>query len=124
MRTVLCLALASAGCGSPLDAAKTAFDHAEFPEARRELVALEWHFCEYEPEQRAEYALYRGLTELALGHAHFAALWLGRAKWLLDHEPQLFDTEARGRMLAAWQSLGFMPGEPGQPRVVAPRCVT
>jgi hypothetical protein len=124
MRTVLGLALICSGCSSPLAPGKSAFEHGEFPEARRELVALERRYCDYDLELRAEYALYRGLTELALGHASFAALWLGRAKWLLDYEPELFDVDARGRLLAAWQSLGFMPGEPGRLRVVALRCAT
>jgi hypothetical protein len=99
-------------CHSALDDAMDSYADARYPTA----AAL---FREAEPSARrlsavdfANYALYRGLTHLALGDARAAARWLGYAKQRADRDPTLFDDRERGALLAAWRSMGHMPGEP------------
>ncbi len=67
----------------------------------------------FDAHEFARYALHRGLTHLALGDARAAARWLGYAKVSADRDPEIFDDEDRGALLAAWRSMGHMPGEPG-----------
>jgi hypothetical protein len=50
---------------------------------------------------------------LALGDARAAAYWLGYAKERADRDPLMFSDEDRGALVAAWRSMGHMPGEPG-----------
>ena len=73
---------------------------------------------EAEPEQRAwpparrlRYALYRGLAELAVGNARSALHWLSVVKRMDALNPELLAVSDRGRLDAAWRSLGKMPGE-------------
>lgn len=84
-----------------------------YAEADSELRALETQFEQLGAPERAEYALYRGLTCLALGDARRAAAWLGAVKEAVDREPKLLSDSERGRLFSAWRSLGFMPGESG-----------
>jgi hypothetical protein len=58
-----------------------------------------------------QYALYRGLTHLALGDAAPAERWLCVAKRLWEQSPALASPEDEGRLMAAWRSMGLMPGD-------------
>ena len=90
---------------------------ASYTDARYPLAAAQFRAAE--PAARklgardfASYALYRGLTHLALGDAQAAARWVGYAKQSADRDPHVFDARDRGALLAAWRSMGHMPGEP------------
>jgi uncharacterized protein YceK len=105
------LVLGLSGCGSAMSRGMTAFEDGRYPEA----VA---HFRELEPEarawpqqRRARYSLYRGLTHLSCGDVRAADRWLSGAKRIWEHDPSVFDEAERGRLLAAWRSMGRMPGE-------------
>jgi hypothetical protein len=116
MRCVLpVLVLLMAGCQGSMARARTDFEDARYPQAVRGFDRLEARALRFSQPERAEYALYRGLSHLALGDARLAARWLGYAKAELDRDPRVFDAEERGRLLAAWRSMGHMPGEPGEP---------
>jgi hypothetical protein len=102
---ILALFLLVAGCGSTRSRAMTAFEEGRYPEA----VA---GFRESEPEAPdARYALYRGLAHLACGDVRAADRWLSFAKLLWEREPSLLSSAERGRLEAAWRSMGRMPGE-------------
>ena len=97
------------GCSSPLTEARTSFDEARYPDAvaqfrvvRRERLSRSELF---------EYALYRGLTHLALGDASPAERWLLIAKRLSEESPGLASREEEGRLMSAWRSMGHMPGD-------------
>jgi hypothetical protein len=107
--TGILISLALPGCGSslPLDA----FHEGRYPAAADELRALEREVPELPPNERARYSLYRGLTHLALGDARQADRHLTLAKRALDAHPGWFASEERGALLAAWRSIGRMPGE-------------
>ena len=104
-------ALLNTACGSSMGRAMTAFEDGRYPEAVGELRALESEAHSWPEERRAKYALYRGLTHLACGDALAADRWLSRAKQTWEMNPAVFDDAERGRLLAAWRSMGRMPGE-------------
>ncbi len=107
--SLLPLWLLLSGCAGslPLDA----FHEGRYPAAAAQLRELEDEAAHYEPAERARYALYRGLTHLALGDAASADRWLSAAKHGSDQHPDGFSARERGALLAAWRSMGRMPGE-------------
>ena len=97
------------GCSSPLTEARTSFDEARYPDAAAE-------FRQLRPEglrdaELFQYALYRGLTHLALGDALRAERWLCVAKRLWEQSPGLASPEDEGRLMSAWRSMGHMAGD-------------
>jgi hypothetical protein len=99
------------GCGSGLGQAVDELEAGRHPEAARRFRALEAELHELEPSERLRYALYRGLNDLALGDAQSAARWLDPVKRTVDAEPLALTDAERGRLFAAWRSMGRMPGE-------------
>jgi hypothetical protein len=100
------------GCHSALAEAMDSFSEARYPSAAAQFRAAEPAARELGPKEFANYALYRGLTHLALGDARAAARWVGYAKHRADRDPSMFNDQERGALLAAWRSMGHMPGEP------------
>ncbi len=115
MRALLLVSLAcvGVGCHSGLDDAMDAYADARYPTAAAQFRAVEPAARALDARGFASYALYRGLTHLALGDARAAARWLGYAKQRADEDPTVFDDRNRGELIAAWRSMGHMPGEPG-----------
>lgn len=111
MRRYLVLSAWLCGCASPLGPARQAFDEARYPDAVAAYRAFAPRLAELAPDERFEYALYRGLSHLALGDARPAEQWLLRAKRLAEAEPRLASGEERERLLAAWRAMGHMPGD-------------
>ena len=90
-----------------------AFHDGRLPAAAATLRALEPTVAGASERDQARYALYRGLCELGLGNALVAERWLGAA-WRADaRDPHCFDETEHGELMAAWRSLGRLPGEPG-----------
>ena len=111
-RLLLVYLLCATACHSPLGEAMAAYTDARYPLAAAEFRAAEPAARKLGPRDFASYALYRGLTHLALGDAQAAARWVGYAKQSADRDPHVFDARDRGALLAAWRSMGHMPGEP------------
>jgi len=109
---LLLLALATAGCHSALAEAMDCYADGRYPTAAAKFRAAEPAARKLDRQDFASYALYRGLTHLALGDAQAAARWLGYAKQSADRDPHVFDDQDRGALIAAWRSMGHMPGEP------------
>lgn len=99
------------GCGTPLSEARTSFDEARYPEAVAHYRALAARVPELNEPELFEYALYRGLAHLALGDSVPAQRWLTVAKRLFERSPALATSDEQGRLMAAWRSMGFMPGD-------------
>jgi hypothetical protein len=91
----------------------SAYEVGRYPEAMNALLHAEPSELEVVPERRARYALYRGLTHLALGDDESAARWLAEAKEFDDRYPQELSAAEHGRLLAGWQALGKRQGEWG-----------
>ncbi len=98
-------------CSSPLAEARSSFGEARYPEAMEQYRVLSSVVPQLAPDELFQYALYRGLCHLALGDAKPASRWLALAKRLAEEAPELAATEERSRLLSAWRSLGYMPGE-------------
>ena len=98
-------------CHSALDEAMASYADGRYPTAAAQFRALEPASRALDAEAFASYALHRGLTHLALGDSRAAARWLGYAKASADRDPLLFDDRERGELVAAWRSMGHMPGE-------------
>lgn len=111
------LASAVGACSSPMSRAKHAFDEGRYPDAAGELRRLEPEVPEWSERAKARYALTRGLTHLACGDARLALHWLTDAKRRWEADPSLFDASERGRLIAAWRSMGLMPAESGAAKV-------
>jgi hypothetical protein len=107
----LWLALLLPCCSTPLGEARTAFDEARYPDAAAQYRALAPAVPRLAAAELFEYSLYRGLSHLALGDAAPAQRWLTVAKRLSERSPGLATSEQQGRLMAAWRSMGFMPGD-------------
>jgi len=97
------------GCSSPLTEARTSFDEARYPDAVAQYRALRRD--ELGRSELFEYALYRGLSHLAVGDAVPAERWLLAAKRLSEESPGLATREQEGRLMSAWRCMGHMPGD-------------
>jgi len=107
----LLLLLVAPGCHSALADAMDSYTDGRYPSAAAQFRAAEPAARKLSPQDFANYALYRGLTHLALGDARAATRWVGYAKQSADHDPYVFSEQDRGALLAAWRSMGHMPGE-------------
>lgn len=108
---LILVASALAACSSPMSRAKHAFDEGRYPDAAGELRRLEPEVPEWSERSQARYALTRGLTHLSCGDARQALRWLTDAKRRWEADPSLYDDAERGRLIAAWRSMGLMPAE-------------
>jgi hypothetical protein len=93
------------GCAGSFGAGVRDYDHGRYPEAIEELRAVECDAVTWRPNARARYALYRGLTHLALGDRSATVYWLSQAKLALDESPMLLSSEDAGRLTSAWAHL-------------------
>ena len=109
---LLVFACCAPGCHSALAEAMDSYTDGRDPSAAAQFRAAEPAARTLSQREYASYALYRGLTHLALGDARAAARWVGYAKTSADRDPHVFNDQDRGALLAAWRSMGHMPGEP------------
>ncbi len=107
---LLLVPLTSWGCQSHLSSGILAFDEARYPDAGDELRRVEP--TDLNAESRTRWALYLGLSELALGNVARASCALQRARRDLAATPLALTIAERGRLDAAWTSLGRSPGVP------------
>jgi hypothetical protein len=101
----LVAALSAFGCAGSFGAGVRDYDHGRYPEALEELRTAECDAQAWHSSDRARYALYRGLTHLALGARPAAVYWLTRAKRAADETPTLLSDEDAGRLASAWSHL-------------------
>lgn len=97
--------IAIAGCAGSFSSGIARYDRAEYPQALESLAAIERDAAGWSPDERARYALYRGLTHLALGDRVATERWLGVAKRAYDADPEVFSDADAGRLASAWAHL-------------------
>ncbi|MCA9626148.1 MAG: hypothetical protein KC766_00720 [Myxococcales bacterium] len=107
---LVALAACLAGCRSGWELGRDHYRDARYPDALAEFSEAEAEYPDLPRQDQAHYALYRGLSYLAVGDAVRADAWLSIAKRELDTHPETFSPEERGRLITAWQSMGRMPG--------------
>ncbi len=100
------LSAGAAGCAGPLARAEAQFADGMYPDAERSLRSLEAESRAWSDPSRAEYALYRGLTLLALGDRERGARWLREARAIdVAHPGSLRPADAR-RLETSLESAG------------------
>jgi hypothetical protein len=105
----LALAVSALGCGGALAQGERQFDQGRYSDAKRTFAGIESASRRWDRRQRAEYALYRGLTFDALGDVLRALAWLREAQAGEGARPgTLRPAEAR-RLGVAIDGLG--PGD-------------
>ena len=108
LKLIPCIAVGLlSACAGQLGAGVDAFHNADHARA---LAA----FTDVEPSQLsvdeyARYALYRGLTHLALGDLSEAQHHLAACKALVDEHRDGLTLDERLRLRQAWLSMGLMP---------------
>jgi len=98
-------ALACQACSGSFGMGVRDYDHGRYPEALEDLRTVECDATGWNAQARARYALYRGLTHLALGARPAAIFWLTEAKRALDERPTLLTSDDAGRLASAWAHL-------------------
>jgi hypothetical protein len=98
------MALGLAACSGPLADAEAQFAKGQYPAAHQELVGLEAESRTWNDAGRAEYALYRGLTLIALGDRGRATVWLREAKAIDDTHPNSLSYKDARRLAVALES--------------------
>jgi len=93
------------GCAGSFGNGVRDYDHGRYPEALEELRTVECDATGWSTRARAQYALYRGLTHLALGARPAAIRWLTEAKRAIDERPTLLTSDDAGRLASAWAHL-------------------
>jgi hypothetical protein len=99
------IAWLSSGCSGAVHDGVRDYEHARYPEALEHLRSVEPRVTGWNPRDRAQYALYRGLAHLALGDRHATAQWLGEAKRVCSGDPSVFSDDERSRLAAALAHL-------------------
>ncbi len=94
------------GCAADRDLGR-----GRFPAQLERLDMTTEQFTDGTPEERARYALLRGLTLLSLGDGVRARPWLSYSLELVTADQTRLTSEERGSLLAAWRSLGLLAGE-------------
>jgi hypothetical protein len=101
---LLALVLASAACATPLGDAEALFRKGQYPATHQALLALDNERSSWTEPDQAEYALYFGLTLLALGDDGRARAWLTDAKAIDDAHPGSLRDRDRRRLDVALAS--------------------
>lgn len=103
-KTMACVALMAAGlaaCGGGLSEGRSEFQAGHYPHAKQIFASLEGESRGYSQVDRAEYALYRGLTLDALGDKAQGSIWLREAKAIEDTRPGTLGAEDALRLKTA-----------------------
>lgn len=98
-------------CASPLTEARSSFEQARYPEAVSEYERLAPEVPRLSAGELFQYALYRGLSHLALGDSAPAERWLTVAKRLADSAPEQVPLAERNRLSSARSAMGHAPGD-------------
>jgi hypothetical protein len=93
-----------AGCAGPWVRAKDQFVDGRYSDAKQTLLSLEAESRGWNDAERAEYALYRGLTHAALGDREPSAVWLREARAIEDAHPGSLSHDAAQRLKVGIES--------------------
>jgi tetratricopeptide (TPR) repeat protein len=99
------LALAPA-CGTVANRGSTLYEEGRYVEAAEVFERTEHRLADSTLKERAEYALYRGLTFLELDDTPRARQWLSQAHRMDHDDPGVFDDDERQLLADGWKKLG------------------
>lgn len=92
-------------CTSSFGEGVAHYGRAEYPQALERFLSIEDEVAGWSQNDRAQYALYRGLTHFALGNRVLAKTWLGEAKAAYDADSTVFSDSDAGKLSSAWAHL-------------------
>jgi hypothetical protein len=96
------------GCGGLLGQGEAEFAHGRYPEAKATFLHEEIAARDWSAPERAEYALYRGLTHAALGDRAAASAWLVLAKRVEEGEPGSLSERDASRLRIGLEELEML----------------
>jgi len=102
---LVALVFTTAHCGGPLGHAQRAYTKGRYADAKRRFVRLERTSEDWPLHRRARYALYRGLTHLALGDRRAASPWLDEAARLQSRARFAFSPDDEARLRLALETV-------------------
>lgn len=114
------LALLLAGCTSYVQRGRTLYQEGRYLESAEVLARHERELGSEQPQHRAQYATYRGLSMLVLGNYAEAHRWLGYAYALEQSRPGLIPRDVRMELDRGWRELtrlGYVAPAPEPARV-------
>jgi len=91
-------------CGGAFSEGKSEFNAGHYPHAKQIFASIEGESRGYDERDRAEYALYRGMTLAAVGDHAQASVWLREAKAIDDTRPGTLSREDAFRLKTALES--------------------
>jgi hypothetical protein len=103
---LLLLGLLVAGCTGRLARAESQFRDGRYPDAKNAFVALEAESRNWSDAERAQYAVYRGLTHAALGDGDQAGVWLREARAIEGTHPGALSNEDGQRLKVGLDNIG------------------
>jgi hypothetical protein len=109
MRLLLCALPLVFACASPLARGRAHFNAAEYPRAKIDFAQAERDYASMSTRERAEFALYRGLTLGALGDLAGRDAWLQLANEIETKRPGTLSPVDRARLKlgvdqSAWEA--------------------
>jgi hypothetical protein len=97
-----------AGCGGALADGKSQFGRGRYPEAKQTFLSVEARTRTWDASDRAQYALYRGLTHAALGDRAAATAWLTLAKSIENAAPGSLSPRDASRLTIGLDELEML----------------
>lgn len=94
------------GCGSSLGRGTTLYQQQSYIEAAEVFERTQNRLASMDPEERARYGLYRGLTLMALGDLRSAERWLDYAETQERTQPGLLAHDERVMLTHGRTDLG------------------
>jgi tetratricopeptide (TPR) repeat protein len=97
---------ALASCSGYVKRGSSLYADGRYVEAAEVFERTEYRLNEAEPRERAEYAMYRGMTLLVLGDLRGAQRWLAYAYEVERHTPGSLRADRRALLDRGWFELG------------------
>jgi hypothetical protein len=105
---MLLVLLGGAGCGGALSEGRYEFSKGRYSEAKQTFLYVEIAAREWDAADRAQYALYRGLTHAALGDRAAASAWLTLARAIEEAEPGSLSERDASRLTIGIEEIGML----------------
>ena len=104
--SLILVCIAMTGCGSSLGRGTTLYQQQSYIEAAEVFERTQSRLASMDPEERARYGLYRGLTLMALGDVRGAERWLDYAETQERTQPGLLARDERAMLTHGRLDLG------------------
>ncbi len=104
--SLIFICIATTGCGSSIGRGTTLYEQQSYIEAAEVFERTQNRLASMDPDERARYGLYRGLTLMALGDLRGAERWLDYAEAQERNQPGLLARDERAMLTHGRMDLG------------------